>query len=83
MACNCKKQVNALAEKYGDGSNGGEKLNPLLRVLQFLANFFVRILLACIIIVMIVPMLIYYIINTILGRETRFTINHKYLKHSR
>jgi hypothetical protein len=83
MACNCRKQVNALAEKYGESSNGNEKLNPVLKVLEFLLNFIIRILSVGIIIVMIVPMLIYYVINTILGRETRFRINHKYLGYTR
>ena len=83
MACNCRKQVNALAEKDGESSNGNEKLNPVLKVLEFLLNFIIRILSVGIIIVMIVPTLSYYVINTILGREPRFKINHKYLGHAR
>ena len=82
MSCNCRKQVDTLAEKYGDSSNGGGNLNPFLRVLQFLLNFIIRILILAIIIVMTVPMLLYYSINTILGRKTRFNINNKFLlKH--
>lgn len=74
MACNCKKQIDRINEKYGDGDNTEVKLNPLLRILQFILQIGFGILCGAIIIVMIVPMLIYVIFCMMFGKQPGFRI---------
>lgn len=73
MACNCKKRINAIDKKYGDGGNSeeNEKLNPILRVIQFIAQIFFGLLCGAIVIVLIVPMIIYIILCLMFGREAK------------
>ena len=74
MGCNCKKKIDVINEKYGDGGKDSEKLNPLFKVIQFIAQIAFGILCGAIIIVMIVPMLIYIILCMMFGREAKFRI---------
>ena len=82
MACNCKKTVDKINEKYGDGGKDVKKPNIFAKILQFILQIFVGILCGAIIIVMIVPMLIYIIISMMFGKQVVFRIKNpnKYLK---
>ena len=82
MACNCKKKVDLINEKYGDGGNDNSWINnPIVKIIQFIAQIAFGILCGVIIIVMIVPMLIYVIFCLMFGREAKFRLKdlNKYL----
>ncbi len=75
MACNCKKKVDLINEKYGDGGKDNTwKNNPITKIIQFIAQFGFGIICGAIIIVMIVPMIIYVILCIMLGKEAKFRI---------
>lgn len=75
MACNCKKKVDLINEKYGDGGKDNTwKNNPITKIIQFIAQFAFGIICGAIIIVMIVPMLIYVIFCIMFGKEAKFRI---------
>ena len=79
MGCNCKKQVNFINQKFGDGQQ--QKVTPLQKILNFFAQIFFGILCAVIIIIMAIPMLIYIIICVIFGKQANFKVKNlnKYL----
>ncbi len=81
MGCNCKKKVDAINKKYGDGGNDVEKTNFLFKFLEFISQIALGILCGAIIIVMIVPMLIYVILCMMFGKQATFRIKdfNKYL----
>ena len=75
MACNCKKKVDLINEKYGDGGKDITwKNNPITKIIQFIAQFAFGIICGAIIIVMIVPMIIYVILCIMFGKEAKFRI---------
>ena len=75
MACNCKKKVDLINEKYGDGGKDYTwKNNPITKIIQFIAQIIFGILCGAIIIVMIVPMIIYVILCIMFGKEAKFRI---------
>ena len=81
MGCNCKNKANAIAEKYGDGSQEVEKRNPFMKIMEFVMQIAFGIFCGAIIIVMIVPMLIYVIFCIMFGKDASFRIKDftKYL----
>lgn len=76
MACNCKKQLDHINEKYGDGGKDSDKVNPFMKVIEFIAQIVFGIFCGAIIIVMIIPMLIYIIFCIMFGRQASFRIKH-------
>lgn len=75
MACNCKKKVDLINEKYGDGSQDYTwKNNPITKIIQFIAQIIFGIFCGAIIIVMIIPMIIYVIFCIMFGKEAKFRI---------
>ena len=81
MGCNCKNKANAIAEKYGDGSQEVGKRNPFMKIMEFVMQIAFGIFCGAIIIVMIVPMLIYVIFCIMFGKDASFRIKDftKYL----
>lgn len=82
MSCNCKKTVDKINEKYGDGGNKKRNMNPLLKLVQFIMQIIVGLVCGVIIAVLLVPMMIYVIICMMFGKQIRFRIKNpnKYLK---
>ena len=82
MSCNCKKTVDKINEKYGDGIDKPKRTNPISKIIQFFAQMIIGLICGAIIIVMIVPMLIYVIICIMFGRQPKIRIKNpnKYLK---
>ena len=76
MACNCKKTVDNINAKYGDGKKVDKKTNPFMKILQFIMQIAFGILCGAIIIVMIVPMLVYIIICIMFGKQPSFKIKN-------
>lgn len=75
MACNCKNKINAIDKKYGDGNNNdGEKLNPILRIIQFIAQLCFGVICGAIIIVLIIPILIYIILCMMFGKDANIRL---------
>jgi hypothetical protein len=74
MGCNCKKTVDKINEKYGDGGKDINKINPFLKILHFIMQILFGILCGAIIIVMIVPMLVYVIFCLMFGKQATFRI---------
>lgn len=77
MSCNCKKKAEIIDAKYGDGNLYWftQKLNPILRIIQFFAQMIFGIFFGVIIIVMAVPMLLYVILCIMFGREPKIDAN--------
>lgn len=76
MACNCKKTVDRINEKYGDNIKADKKTNLFGKIIQFIMQIIIGILSGAIIIVMIVPMLIYVIICMMFGKQPNFRIKN-------
>lgn len=75
MGCNCgKNKLNAINEKYGDGSINETKSNPFIKMLEIIAQLGFGILCGAIIIVMIVPILIYVILCIMFGKQATFKL---------
>ena len=83
MGCNCKKKLDLIDEKYGDGGISNNKTNPLVKILEFILKFLFGILCGGIIIIMVIPMLIYIIICLMFGREAKIRLKNvnKYVKN--
>lgn len=82
MGCNCKKQIDIINQKYGDGSHDKLKDNFLMKILIFFMKIIFGIICGGIIIVMVIPMLIYIILCLMFGKEATFRLNklNKYLE---
>ncbi len=82
MGCNCKKKLDLIDAKYGDGGVSNNKTNPLVKILEFILKFLFGILCGGIIIIMVIPMLIYIIICLMFGREAKIRLKNvnKYIK---
>jgi len=76
MRCNCKKKVDKINEKFGDGGKDSENEFFLLKVLRFIIQMLFGILCGLLIIVMAVPMLLYVIICMMFGKEPTFRIRN-------
>lgn len=75
MGCKCKERFNKINEKYGSGTVQ-KKQTLLVKAIEFIAQLSFGILCGGIIIVMAVPMLLWLIFNTMLGRETSFSVKN-------
>jgi len=75
MGCNCKKKVNAINEKFGDGEEGDEKISPFLMPFVFIFRIIFGILFGFVAFIIFIPMLVYVIICNIIGKEPSFSIS--------
>lgn len=75
MGCKCKERFNKIDEKYGSVPLQ-KKPTMLVKAMEFIVQFAFGILCGGIIIVMAVPMLLWLIFNTMLGRETSFRVKN-------
>lgn len=83
MACNCKKKIEEIDKKYGDGNgNIVKNLNPLLKVLRFFAQLLFGIVCGAFMIVLVAPLLLYIIFCIMFGIEpmVRIIDIRKFLK---
>ena len=82
MGCNCKKTVDKINEKLGDGEEVVEKSNPLSMIIKFFGQILIALLCGAITIVLIIPMLIYVIVCLMFGKQPHIRIRNfnKYIK---
>ena len=76
MGCNCKKTIDNINVKYGDGGKVDRKTNPFVKILQFILQIAFGILCGAIIIVLAIPMLAYIIFCMMFGKQPSFRIKN-------
>lgn len=82
MGCNCKKTYNKL-EKYSDNKINNNK-GIINNILNLILQIGFGILIACLFIIIIIPIIVYITICLIIGKEPSIRIKHpkNYFRHN-
>lgn len=79
MGCACKDKRDHIAKKYGIDVSEKTKIPFLLKPLFFIAQLIMGIFMGCIIIVIGIPLIVYFVLFTLFGLQPYVNL-HKIIK---